>query len=75
MHPNTHTHNTCTHKLCLFYKLIKEESPAYLFQLIPENNTSYTTKSVQKSQIPFFKTKTHFSIQKISVSCSYNGVE
>ena len=26
-------------KLCLFYKLIKEQSPAYLFQLIPENKT------------------------------------
>ena len=26
-------------KWCLFYKLIAERSPAYLFQLIPENNT------------------------------------
>ena len=33
-------------KLCLFYKLIKEKSPAYLFQLIPENNTTYSTRSV-----------------------------
>ena len=24
---------------CLFYKLIKEKQPAYLFQQIPENNT------------------------------------
>ena len=47
-------------KLCLFYKLIKEKSPTYLFQLIPENNTSYSTKSVQKSQIFLFKTKTNF---------------
>ena len=47
-------------KLCLFYKLIKEKSPAYLFQLIPENNTPYTTRSVQKSQIPFFRTKANF---------------
>ena len=47
-------------KLCLFYKLIKEKSPTYLFQLIPENNTSYSTKSVQKSQILLFKTKTNF---------------
>ena len=39
-------------KLCLFYKLIKEKSPTYLFQLIPENNTSYSTRSVKKSQIP-----------------------
>ena len=45
-------------KLCLFYKLIKEQSPAYLFQLIPKIKTHYTTRNVQKSQIPFFKTKT-----------------
>ena len=47
-------------KLCLFYKLIKEKLPAYLFQLIPKNNNPYSTRSVQKSQIPFFKTKTNF---------------
>ena len=46
----------------LFYKLIKEKSPAYLFQLIPENNSTYSTRSVQKSQIPFFKTKTFSEI-------------
>ena len=40
--------------------MIKEKSPAYLFQLIPENNTCYTKRSLQKSQIPFFKTKTNF---------------
>ena len=51
-------------KLCLFYKLIKEKST-------PENNTPYTTRDVQKSQIPFFKTKTNFFF----FSCSYNGVE
>ena len=47
-------------KLCLFYKLIKEQSPAYLFQLIPENKTRHTTRSVQQSQIPFLKTKINF---------------
>ena len=47
-------------KLCLFYKLIKEKLPAYLFQLIPKNNNPYSTRSVQKSQISFFKTKTNF---------------
>ena len=40
--------------------LRKENSTAYLFQLIPENSTSYTTRRVQKSQLPFFKTKTNF---------------
>ena len=47
-------------KLCSFYKLIKEKSPAYLFQLILENKTPYTTRNVQKSQFPFLKTKTNF---------------
>ena len=47
-------------QLCLLYKLTKEKSPVYLFQLIPEKNTPYTTRSVQKSQIPFFKTKINF---------------
>ena len=44
-------------KLCLFYKLIKEKSPAYLFHLIPENNTPYTTISVPKKSNPFFQDK------------------
>ena len=60
-------------KLCMFYKLIKEKSPAYLFQLIPENNTPYTTKSAQKNRISFFKTIINFC--KILSFCSYNGVE
>ena len=47
-------------KLCLFYKLVKEKSPTYLFQLIPENNTPCITGSVQKNKIRFFKTKTIF---------------
>ena len=38
-------------KLYLCYKLV-----GYLFQLIPENNTSYSTRSAQKCQIPIFKT-------------------
>ena len=47
-------------KLCLFYKLIKEKSLAYLFQLIPENGTPYTKRSVQKSQNPLFQDKSFF---------------
>ena len=47
-------------KLCLFYKLIKEKSPDYLFQLIPEKSNLYTTRYVQNSQICFFKTKVNF---------------
>ena len=44
----------------MFYKLIKEKSPAYLFQIIPESNTPYTTRSVKKSQIPFFQDTNFF---------------
>ena len=40
--------------LCLLFKLIKK-SPASLFQLIPDHNT---TRRVQKSQFPFSNTKT-----------------
>ena len=39
--------------LCLLFKLIKK-SPASLFQLIPDHNT---TRRVQKSQFPFSNTK------------------
>ena len=45
--------------LCLLFKLIKK-SPASLFQLIPDHNT---TRRVQKSQFSFSNTKTkRFSI-------------
>ena len=59
---------SCLRKLCLFYKLIKEQSAAYLFQLIPENKTLYTTSNVQKSQIPFSKRKTNFFKNSFFVS-------
>ena len=48
----------------MFYTLIKGKAPSYSFQVILENDTPYTKKSVQKSQIPFFfffKSKTIFS--------------
>ena len=38
----------------MFYTLIKGKAPSYSFQVILENDTPYTKKSVQKSQIPFF---------------------
>ena len=51
----------CLRKLCLFYKVIIEKSPANPFELIPDNNTICIIRSVQKSQIPFLKIKTNFS--------------
>ena len=35
-------------KLCLLYKLIKEKSPAYLFQIIPEKRTPLILQEVFK---------------------------
>ena len=61
-------------KLYLLHKLLKEKSPAYLFQLIPENNTPYTTRSIQKIQMPFFQEENKL-FQKFFLSCRYNGVE
>ena len=60
-------------KLCLFYKLIKEQSPAYLFQLIPKIKTHYTTRNVQKSQTPFFKTKTK-SLKNTFLQLYWSGI-
>ena len=64
-------------KLGLFYKLIKEKWPAYLFQLIPENNNPHTTRSVQKSQILFLKTKTNFFKNSFcpAVVMEYNKID
>ena len=45
-------------KLCLFFKILNNRSPAYLFQLIPPLNKSYTTRGSNK--IPLFKTKHNF---------------
>ena len=53
----------CRFTLKLVHDMIithSQKSPAYLFQVVAENNTAYTTRSVQKSQFPFFKTKTNF---------------
>ena len=32
-------------KLCAFYKIVKEQSPKYLLDLIPSNNNSYETRN------------------------------
>ena len=44
-------------KFCLFYKLIKENSATYLFQITP----TILTRSTQKSQIPKSRQKQTFS--------------
>ena len=45
-------------KLCLFYKIYREKSPNYLFELIPSNNTVYALRNPEK--IPMFKTNHNF---------------
>ena len=47
-------------KLYLFYKILHSKSPSYLFNLIPENNNLYASRSALNNQIPFFNVKTNF---------------
>ena len=45
-------------KLCYFYKFFRGQSPQYLSELIPQRNSSYTTRNAD--QIPLFKVKHNF---------------
>ena len=45
----------CYRKLCLFYKVFKNEHPKYLFNLILVRSTPYATRTV--GNIPLIKTK------------------
>ena len=45
-------------KLCLFYKIYKNQSPSYLYNIIPTTNTHYTLRNSDK--IPYSKTKHNF---------------
>ena len=45
-------------KLCLFYKIIKSESPPYLFNLIPSSSRTHTTKN--SDNITTFKVRHNF---------------
>ena len=45
-------------KLCLFYKVFKNEHPKYLCNLIPVRCTTYATRTV--GNIPLIKTKHNF---------------
>ena len=47
-------------KLYLFYKILQSKSPSYLFNLIPENSNSYSSRSALNNQIPFLNVKTIF---------------
>ena len=45
-------------KLCSFYKVFKNESPHYLFNIIPIRNPAYSTRN--HVNIPLFKTNQNF---------------
>ena len=45
-------------KLCLFYKIFKENKPVYLFNLIPTKNSNYNTRNTDK--ITLFHTEHNF---------------
>ena len=45
-------------KLCLFYKVFKNEHPKYFFHLIPVKSTPYATRTV--GNIPLIKAKHNF---------------
>ena len=44
-------------KLCVTYKIVKEQSSKYLFDLIPSNSNIYQTKNSQKLGISHSKKK------------------
>ena len=45
-------------KLCLFYKVFKNEHPKYLFNLIPVRSTPYARRTV--GNMPLIKKKHNF---------------
>ena len=47
-------------KLYLFYKILHNKSPSYLFKLIPENNNPCASRNALNNQIPFFNVKNNF---------------
>ena len=52
-------HKRWYRKLCCFYKILKDQYPKYLFNIIPKLNTPYSTRTA--NSIPYFKVKHSFS--------------
>ena len=48
----------CYRKLCLFYKIFKNQHPKYLFHLITVRHVPYTTRNMHN--LPTFKSKQCF---------------
>ena len=51
-------HRRWYRKLCCFYKILKDQSPKYLFNIIPKLNRPYSTRNA--NNIPHFKVKHSF---------------
>ena len=51
-------HRRWYRKLCCFYKILKEQSPKYLFNIIPNLTRPYSTRNA--NNIPHFKVKHSF---------------
>ena len=51
-------HRRWYRKLCCFYKILKDQSPKYLFNIIPMLNRPYSTRNA--NSIPRFKVKQNF---------------
>ena len=51
-------HSRWYRKLCCFYKILKDQSPKYLFNIIPKLNRPYSTRNA--NNIPHFKVKHSF---------------
>ena len=47
-------------KLCLFYKIYKNKSPSYLYDLVPDRVKFYSTRSSQIDNISNIKTRSNF---------------
>ena len=51
-------HRRWYRKLCCFYKILKDQSPKYLFNIIPKLNRPYPTRNA--NNVPHFKVKHSF---------------
>ena len=54
-------------KRCLFYKILKENKPVYLFNLIPTKNSNYNARNTDKTTI--FHSKQNFFKKFFSIHC------
>ena len=59
-------------KLCLFYNILKNQHPQYLFNLISLRNSLYNARNV--SNLPFFNTKHRSFKNSFFPSLSSNGI-